>query len=81
VLAARSTDNTVPDIVAAGIRLSPAVRAARDDAEQTRKTPPALAAEIGKAGIYQMYLPHSMGGSETPPLTAWSRNCRKPTDR
>ena len=62
---------TVPDIVAAAIRLAPAVRAARDEAEQMRQTPPDLAAEITRAGIYQMYLPRSMGGPETPPLTAF----------
>src|ERR1700684_689782 len=64
-------DAPVPDIVAAAIRLAPAVRAARHDAEQMRQTPPELAAEITKAGIYQMYLPRSMGGPETPPLTAF----------
>ena len=64
-------DPPIPDIVAAAIRLAPAIRAARDDAERMRQTPPALAAEITKAGIYQMYLPRSMGGPETPPLTAF----------
>lgn len=62
---------SVPDIVAAAIRLAPAARAASDEAEQTRQTPPALADAITKAGIYQMYLPRSMGGPETPPLTAF----------
>ncbi len=64
-------DVTVSDIVAAAIRLAPAVRAAREEAEQMRQTPPALAAAITEAGIYQMYLPRSMGGPETPPLTAF----------
>jgi alkylation response protein AidB-like acyl-CoA dehydrogenase len=64
-------DSPMPDMLAAAVRLAPAVRAARDDAEQLRQTPPALAAEITKAGIYQMYLPRSMGGPETPPLTAF----------
>jgi indole-3-acetate monooxygenase len=64
-------DSPVPDIVAAAIKLVPAVRAARDQAEQMRQTPPALAAEITRAGIYQMYLPRSIGGPETPPLTAF----------
>ncbi len=62
---------TEADIVTAAIRLAPAVRAARDDAERLRQTPPALADTITKAGIYQMYLPRSMGGPETPPLTAF----------
>jgi alkylation response protein AidB-like acyl-CoA dehydrogenase len=60
-----------PDIVAAAVRLAPAVRAARDQAEQMRQTPPDLAAEITRAGIYQMYLPRSMGGPETAPLIAF----------
>jgi alkylation response protein AidB-like acyl-CoA dehydrogenase len=64
-------DPPIPDIVAAAMRLAPAVRAARDEAEQMRQTPPSLAAEITKAGIYQMYLPRSTGGPETPPLTAF----------
>jgi alkylation response protein AidB-like acyl-CoA dehydrogenase len=64
-------DPPIPDIVAAAMRLAPAVRAARDEAEQMRQTPPALAAEITRAGIYQLYLPRSMGGPETPPLTAF----------
>lgn len=59
------------DILAAAIRLVPAVQAARGDAERLRRTPPALAVEIGNAGIYQMYLPASMGGPEVPPLTAF----------
>jgi alkylation response protein AidB-like acyl-CoA dehydrogenase len=64
-------DSSIPDIVAAAMRLAPAVRAARDDAERMRQTPPGLAAEITRAGIYQMYLPRSMGGPETAPLTAF----------
>jgi alkylation response protein AidB-like acyl-CoA dehydrogenase len=64
-------DPSVPDIVAAAIRLAPAVHAAADEAERMRQTPPELAAEITKAGIYQMYLPRSMGGPETPPLIAF----------
>jgi indole-3-acetate monooxygenase len=64
-------DSSIPDIVIAARRLAPAVRAARDDAERMRQTPPSLAAEITRAGIYQLYLPRSMGGPETPPLTAF----------
>ena len=53
------------------MRLAPAVRAARDEAERLRQTPPDLAARITAAGIYQMYLPAAVGGPETPPLTAF----------
>ncbi len=65
------SNDPTPGILAAARRLVPAARAACVEAEQLRQTPPALAAEIGKAGIYQMYLPRSMGGPETPPLTAF----------
>jgi indole-3-acetate monooxygenase len=65
------TQDLDPPIVAAANALAPSVRAAADEAEQMRQTPPALAAEITRAGIYQMYLPRSMGGPETPPLTAF----------
>jgi indole-3-acetate monooxygenase len=64
-------DSPVADIVLAAERLVPAIRAARDEAERMRQTPPSLAAEITRAGIYQMYLPRSMGGPELPPLIAF----------
>lgn len=64
-------DQPLPAIVAAAMQLAPAVRAACDEAERMRQTPPALAAEITRAGIYQMYLPRSMGGPEMPPLTVF----------
>ncbi len=65
------SDLAIPEIVATAIALEPALRAARDAAEQMRQTPTALAGEITRAGIYQMYLPRSAGGPETPPLTAF----------
>ena len=58
-------------LIAAANRLFPAAKAARAQAEEMRQTPPDLAAQITAAGVYQMYLPRSMGGPETPPLTAY----------
>ena len=49
-------------------RLAPKVRAAREEAERLRHMPHALAAEITAAGLFQLYLPRSMGGPEIPPL-------------
>jgi alkylation response protein AidB-like acyl-CoA dehydrogenase len=63
--------NDPQDLVIAAIRLAPAIRAARDAAEAQRRTPPALAAELTRAGLYQMYLPRSMGGPEAPPLVVY----------
>lgn len=59
------------DIIAEAIRLAPVVRAARDEAERQRRTPADLSAVLTKAGMYQMYLPRSMGGPELPPLVAF----------
>ena len=61
----------LPDMLAEAMNLADAVRAAAAEAEATRRTPPALAERIARAGIYQMYLPRVMGGPETPPLTAF----------
>lgn len=58
-------------IVAEAIRLAPMVRAAREEAERQRRTPAELSAVLTKAGMYQMYLPRSMGGPELPPLVAF----------
>lgn len=58
-------------IVAAARALVDDVRAQRDDAERLRHTPEALAAAITQAGVYQMYLPRSMGGPEATPLEAF----------
>ncbi len=59
------------DIVAAARALVPQVIAMRDDAERLRHTPDELAAAITKAGVYQMYLPRSVGGPEASPLDAF----------
>ena len=64
-------DPSIPDMLAVAMQLAPAIRAERDAAERMRQTPPVLAEQIAAAGIYQMYLPRSMGGPETPPLTAF----------
>jgi len=60
-----------PDIVAIARRLAVVARAAAEEAEQLRRTPPALAEAITRAGIYQLYLPASMGGPELDPMTVF----------
>jgi alkylation response protein AidB-like acyl-CoA dehydrogenase len=70
------TNNTLEsvkehDIVVAARKLAPQIIAARDEAEKMRRTPPALAKAIGDAGLYQMFLPHSVGGMELSPLIAF----------
>jgi indole-3-acetate monooxygenase len=52
-------------------RLIPQVMAMRDECEQLRHVPAALANELASAGLLQMLLPRSMGGEEFPPLDAF----------
>ena len=59
------------DIVAAARALAPMVMAGRQDAEQTRRLPPHVAAAFAAGGLFQMSLPKSMGGLELPPLTSF----------
>jgi len=60
-----------PDIIATAGRLRLAAIEAGEEAERLRYTPPALAAELTRAGIYQLYLPASMGGPELDPITVF----------
>ena len=59
------------DIVAAARRLAPQIVAAREEAEQMRQTPATLARALADAGLYQMFLPRSVGGMEVTPLVAF----------
>src|SRR6185295_18747444 len=67
---ARVMPLTQNDNFAALVRqLGPQIRAVRVEAEKLRQTPPALADALAEAGLYQMYLPRSVGGPEMSPLT------------
>jgi alkylation response protein AidB-like acyl-CoA dehydrogenase len=59
------------DIRATARRLAVLAREAAAESEQLRHTAPAVAAELTRAGIYQLYLPASMGGPEYDPLTVF----------
>ena len=60
-----------PDIVAAAQALRPQIAAARDEIEESRRLPPALIAAMDQAGLFRIYVPRSLGGPETDPLTAF----------
>ena len=59
------------DIVAAAEALRPQVVAARDEIEETRCLPTAIIDQMDRAGLFRMYVPKSLGGPETDPLTAF----------
>lgn len=58
------------DVVARAEALAPQIRAARAEVESGRRLPAALAQALDQAGLFQLYLPRSMGGPETDPLTS-----------
>ena len=55
------------DVAAIARQLGPQIRAVREEAEELRQTPPALADALAMAGLYQMYLPRSVGGPQLAP--------------
>lgn len=59
------------DIVAAAQALRPQITAARDEIEESRRLPPDLIAAMDRAGLFRIYVPRSLGGPETDPLTAF----------
>ena len=50
------------DVVTVALNLVPCIQAAGAEGEATRRVPPALAEALATAGLFQMHLPHSMGG-------------------
>ena len=63
--------STLAEPLAAALDLLPQVRAVRDELEELRHMPSALARAIGDAGLFQLYLPSAIGGAGTPPLTTF----------
>ena len=59
------------DVCVAATALGPRMRAAREEGETTRRVPPALAAALAAAGLFQWSLPRALGGAELPPLTVF----------
>ncbi len=64
-------DTPTSDIVAAARKLTSHIVASRADAERLRHIPAGLAEKLAAAGLYQMYLPRSLGGAELPPATVF----------
>jgi len=50
--------------------LTPAIRAAREATERERHLPADLAGALAGAGLFKLFAPHSLGGSELDPLAA-----------
>ena len=65
------SSDTSAQVIAAAKRLVPLILAGRDAAERDRHLPTNVAEAFAEAGLFHMYLPRSMGGSELPPLTGF----------
>lgn len=57
-----STDNTT--LIAAARSLAPQIRACRDEIERSRSLPRSLVTALVEAGLFDMYVPKSLGGLE-----------------
>ena len=59
------------DPVAAAKALGPRIKAARDHIQSRSALPDSLAEEMAQANLFQLYVPRSIGGPETDPVTAF----------
>jgi alkylation response protein AidB-like acyl-CoA dehydrogenase len=57
-----------PKLLEAARALGPRIRACSRETERDRRLPEWLVQELVDAGLYQMFLPRSLGGFELPPL-------------
>ncbi len=58
-----------PAVISRADALRPAVEAASNDIEETRRLPPALLDKLHEAGLFRLLLPRSSDGIETDPVT------------
>ena len=58
------------DLIAAAKDLRPQIRTARDDLETLGHLPESLVGAMARVGLFQLYLPRSMGGAEVDPITS-----------
>tara|TARA_B100000586_G_scaffold109015_1_gene78306 strand:+ start:2008 stop:3159 length:1152 start_codon:yes stop_codon:yes gene_type:complete len=59
------------DPVAAAKALWPRIKAARDDIQSQSTLPDSLVEEMAQANLFQLFVPRSIGGPETDPITAF----------
>ena len=60
-------DHTLSDPVAGARLLGPAIAAASDEIERTRRIPSALLSALHDAKLFRLLLPRSAGGGEVTP--------------
>src|SRR5215813_10234702 len=60
--------NTAPFIEAAG-GLAPQIAACADESERARRLPLPLVEAMAQAGLFRLWIPRTLGGEETDPMT------------
>src|SRR5215470_16269538 len=60
--------NTAPFIKAAGA-LAPQIAACADESERARRLPLPLVEAMAQAGLFRLWIPRTLGGEETDPMT------------
>lgn len=62
------TQMTQDDPLAAARRLAPSVAALRDRFDEDRRLPPELVEDLHAAGLFRLWLPRALGGTELAPV-------------
>ena len=65
------TQSNAKSFVKAARDLAPHIEAAREEMDRERRIPAGLASLVDKAGVYQLFLPASMGGPQLHPAIAY----------
>jgi alkylation response protein AidB-like acyl-CoA dehydrogenase len=65
------TDTKTMDPVAAAAALGPQIRAARNDIQSQATLPDSLADAMAEANLFQLFVPKTIGGPQTDPITAF----------
>jgi len=65
------TDTKTQDPVAAAKALAPQIVAAKDEIQFQCRLPDSLTDAMAQAGLFQLYVPKTIGGPETDPVTAF----------
>lgn len=67
----QTKENRTKSFIDAAVGLAPHIEAARDEMDRRRQVPDHLAELVNRAGVYQLFLPASMGGPQLDPITAY----------
>jgi len=65
------TDTRTNDPLAAAIALAPQIKAAKDEIQAQSTLPNSLVKAMAEANLFQLFVPRSIGGPETDPITAF----------